>query len=62
MRYANIEWRGVDNNQPYSLDFNDVYFNSENGFPDNADNYVYKYNNQLALTCKYDYNYINVLK
>ena len=28
MKFANIEWR---NNQPYSLDFNDVYFNSDHG-------------------------------
>lgn len=33
IKYATIEWREYDNgqHQPYSVDFNDVYFNSEDG-------------------------------
>ena len=50
MRYANIEWRGVDNNQPYSLDFNDVYFNSENGFAETQ--YVFIEKNNLIARFK----------
>ncbi len=33
MQFANIEWRASENAifTPYSLDFNDVYFNTDNG-------------------------------
>lgn len=50
MKYANIEWRGVDNNQPYSLDFNDVYFNSENGYAETQ--YVFIEKNDLIARFK----------
>ena len=50
MVYANIEWRGVDNNQPYSLDFNDVYFNSENGYAETQ--YVFIEKNDLIARFK----------
>ena len=47
MQFANIEWRQHKNgtNQPYSLDFNDVYFNSENGLQETE--YVFIDHNQL---------------
>jgi tRNA 5-methylaminomethyl-2-thiouridine biosynthesis bifunctional protein len=46
MQFAQIEWR--ENNgicQPYSLDFNDVYFNSESGLQETE--YVFIAHNQL---------------
>ncbi len=46
MQFAQIEWR--ENNgicQPYSIDFNDVYFNSENGLQETE--YVFIAHNQL---------------
>ena len=45
MEYANIEWQGPNQNQPYSLDFNDVYFNSANGLDETE--YVFIAQNQL---------------
>lgn len=50
MQFANIEWRqknGSDNDiaQPYSLDFNDVYFNSEDGLAETQ--YVFINKNDL---------------
>ena len=42
MQFAKLEWI---NNQPYSLDFNDIYFNSENGLQDTE--YVFIEHNQL---------------
>ena len=46
MQFANIEWH-VNNglNQPYSLDFNDVYFNTEDGLEETE--YVFIVRNQL---------------
>ena len=46
MQFAQIEWR--ENNgicQPYSLDFNDVYFNSESGLQETE--YVFIAHNEL---------------
>jgi tRNA 5-methylaminomethyl-2-thiouridine biosynthesis bifunctional protein len=47
MQFANIEWR-TDKGllQPYSLDFNDVYFNTENGLQETE--HVFIAHNQLA--------------
>ena len=50
MQFANIEWRqenGENNalSQPYSLDFNDVYFNSDNGLLETE--HVFIAHNQL---------------
>ena len=50
MQFANIEWRqenGENNalSQPYSLDFNDVYFNSDNGLQETG--HVFIAHNQL---------------
>ena len=42
MQFANLKWIS---NQPYSLDFNDVYFNSENGLEETE--YVFIEHNQL---------------
>ena len=42
MQFAKLEWI---NNQPYSLDFNDIYFNSENGLQETE--YVFIEHNQL---------------
>jgi len=42
MQFANITWQG---NTPYSLDFNDVYFNSENGLAETE--HVFIAQNQL---------------
>jgi tRNA 5-methylaminomethyl-2-thiouridine biosynthesis bifunctional protein len=42
MQYANIKWI---NNQPYSIDFNDIYFNSEDGLQETK--YVFIEHNQL---------------
>lgn len=42
MQFANLEWI---NNQPYSIDFNDIYFNSENGLQETE--YVFIEHNQL---------------
>ena len=50
MKYASIDWRGVDNKQPYSLDFNDVYFNSDNGFAETQ--YVFIEKNDLIARFK----------
>ena len=47
MQFANIEWRASENATltPYSLDFNDVYFNSENGYAETQ--YVFIDKNDL---------------
>lgn len=50
MQFANIEWRennGTKNSthQPYSLDFNDIYFNTEEGLEET--DYVFIVHNQL---------------
>ena len=47
MQFANIQWHEHTNgkNQPYSLDFNDVYFNSEDGLQETE--YVFIEHNQL---------------
>jgi tRNA 5-methylaminomethyl-2-thiouridine biosynthesis bifunctional protein len=47
MQFANIEWRTDNNgtNLPYSLDFNDVYFNTENGLQETE--HVFIAHNQL---------------
>lgn len=47
MQFANIEWRTSENgtSTPYSLDFNDVYFNSENGSQETE--HVFIEHNQL---------------
>jgi tRNA 5-methylaminomethyl-2-thiouridine biosynthesis bifunctional protein len=42
IQFANIQW---NENQPYSLDFNDVYFNSDNGLQETE--YVFIAHNQL---------------
>ena len=42
MQFAKLEWI---NNQPYSLDFNDVYFNSQNGLQETE--YVFIEHNHL---------------
>ncbi len=42
IQFANIQWH---NNQPHSLDFNDVYFNSEDGLQETE--YVFIAHNQL---------------
>ena len=44
MQFANICWEKI-NSQPYSVDFNDVYFNSENGLAETE--YVFIAQNQL---------------
>lgn len=51
MQFANIEWR-KDNGpnglrQPYSIDFNDVYFNSDNGLQETE--YVFIAHNHIKL-------------
>ena len=50
MQFANIEWRQDSEHsgkcQPYSLDFNDVYFNSDNGLQETE--YVFVAHNLLA--------------
>ncbi len=47
MQFANIEWRAAENDltTPYSLDFNDVYFNSDDGLAETE--YVFIAQNQL---------------
>lgn len=47
MQFANIQWQESVNvkDRPYSLDFNDVYFNSENGLQETE--YVFIAHNQL---------------
>ena len=47
IQYANIEWRKTKNNepQPYSLDFNDIYFSTDDGLQET--NYVFIAHNQL---------------
>jgi tRNA 5-methylaminomethyl-2-thiouridine biosynthesis bifunctional protein len=47
MQFANIQWQKHENgtNQPYSLDFNDVFFNSEDGLQETE--YVFIEHNQL---------------
>lgn len=47
MQFANIEWRTSENGltTPYSLDFNDIYFNSEDGLQETE--YVFIARNQL---------------
>lgn len=51
MKFANIEWRNIDNNsQPYSIDFNDVYFNSESGLAETE--YIFIAQNQLIQRFK----------
>jgi tRNA 5-methylaminomethyl-2-thiouridine biosynthesis bifunctional protein len=42
MQYANIKWI---NNQPYSIDFNDIYFNSEDSLAETE--YVFIEHNRL---------------
>ncbi|MEQ1598599.1 MAG: tRNA (5-methylaminomethyl-2-thiouridine)(34)-methyltransferase MnmD [Methylotenera sp.] len=42
MQYSSIKWI---NNQPYSIDFNDIYFNSEDGLAETE--YVFVEKNQL---------------
>lgn len=42
MRFSSIKWI---NNQPYSIDFNDIYFNTENGLQETE--YVFIEHNQL---------------
>lgn len=46
MKYATIEWQGAHQNQPYSLDFNDVYFNTDSGIAETE--YVFIKQNQLG--------------
>ncbi len=50
MQFANIEWRKDSGNsglcQPYSLDFNDVYFNTDDGLQETE--HVFIAYNQLA--------------
>ncbi len=43
MQFANIQWK---NQQPYSLDFNDVYYSSDDGLAET--NYVFIQHNQLS--------------
>jgi tRNA 5-methylaminomethyl-2-thiouridine biosynthesis bifunctional protein len=55
MQFANIEWRTDSNNPnghklPYSLDFKDVYFNTENGLQETE--HVFIAHNQLASRFK----------
>lgn len=52
MQFANIQWQENENgvNQPYSLDFNDVYFNSESGLQETE--YVFVEHNQLKQRFK----------
>jgi tRNA 5-methylaminomethyl-2-thiouridine biosynthesis bifunctional protein len=47
IQYANVEWRETENHkpQPYSLDFNDVYFNSDDGLAETQ--YVFIEKNDL---------------
>ncbi len=47
IKYATIDWRehGNDQHQPYSLDFNDIYFNTEDGLAET--NYVFIEKNDL---------------
>lgn len=42
MQFANIQWK---NQQPYSLDFNDVYYSSDDGLAET--DYVFIQHNQL---------------
>ena len=56
MQFANIDWRhqnGSKNDiaQPYSLDFNDVYFNSEDGLAETQ--YVFIEKNNLVARFKH---------
>lgn len=50
MQFANIEWRkdtgSSGQSQPYSIDFNDVYFNTDDGLQETE--YVFIAHNQLA--------------
>ncbi len=50
MQFANIEWRKVSGNdgqsQPYSLDFNDIYFNTDDGLQETE--HVFIAQNRLA--------------
>jgi tRNA 5-methylaminomethyl-2-thiouridine biosynthesis bifunctional protein len=50
MQFANIEWRQDTQNNaqslPYSLDFNDVYFNTEDGVAETE--HIFVAHNQLA--------------
>lgn len=48
IQFANLTWQASENalNQPYSLDFNDVYFNSENGLAETQ--YVFIEKNKLV--------------
>lgn len=43
MQFANIQWK---NQQPYSLDFDDVYYSSDDGLAET--NYVFIQHNQLS--------------
>ena len=43
MQFANIEWR---DGQPYSIDFNDIYFSTDNGIKETG--YVFLEQNQLS--------------
>jgi tRNA 5-methylaminomethyl-2-thiouridine biosynthesis bifunctional protein len=43
MQFANIQWK---NQQPYSLDFNDVYYSSDDGLAET--DYVFIQHNQLS--------------
>lgn len=46
MQFANIEWREIKGeHHPYSLDFNDVYFNTEDGLAETE--HVFIAHNQL---------------
>jgi tRNA 5-methylaminomethyl-2-thiouridine biosynthesis bifunctional protein len=47
MQFANIEWRASENatSTPYSIDFNDIYFHSEDGLAETE--YVFVEHNQL---------------
>ena len=50
MQFANIEWRKVSGNdgqsQPYSLDFNDIYFKTDDGLQETE--HVFIAQNRLA--------------
>jgi tRNA 5-methylaminomethyl-2-thiouridine biosynthesis bifunctional protein len=43
MQFANIQWK---NHQPYSLDFDDIYYSSDDGLAET--NYVFIQHNQLS--------------
>ena len=43
MQFANIEWR---DGQPYSIDFNDIYFSTDNGIQETK--YVFLAQNELS--------------